>query len=830
MAAATERIGADRAPRRRRTTSRTTWPGGSPRSTTSAAAGPAGTSSPPATPTRPATSASTSYPLHADRYERAAEFVDVVTQAVGQLGGRRRASPTRRAGVCADTDQIHPIDHVGEHFRVARPAQRCRAPRRAGRCSCRPGRRRTGGPSRPGYAEAIFTAQQTLADAQEFYADIKRRARGVRPRPATSCKVLPGIVPVIGSHRGRGARRCDEELDELIQPEYALAPAGTRLHRRRPDGLDLDEPLPARPARRRTRSRARAAASTLIVDTRPSARTPPCAQLIARLGGGRGHRIFTGTPEQVADAIQEWFAAGAADGFNVMPPWLPGGPRGVRRPGGADPAPTAGCSARSTPEPRCATTTASTRPASQYAPHHRGEDRMTTSSTTDRLGRTGVQVSPLTLGAMMFGAWGNPDHDESIAIIHRALDAGINVIDTADVYARGESEEIVGKALQARKGSRDDVFLATKFHGNMHDEDPNQAGNSRRWIVREVEDSLRRLQADHIDLYQVHRPRPEVDIDETLGALDRPRPAGQDPLPRHVDVPALAGRRGAVGRREARSRERPVTEQPPYSHPRPRGGARHPADGARSTASACCRGARWRVAGCRAATAAARTRPCSSSRLERQPARHDPASPENKAKLEAVHALQELADEAGLSLIHLALGFVLAHPAVSSAIIGPRTLEQLESQLGAEKVVLARRRARPDRRDRAARHDAQRGRPGLRTAGPRGGGAAASVTAPGPGSRGVSPGPDLSARSPDIRGSSRLSAKLRPTSGRFGRQVTAPGATEGRAVRLLSSGNIDRRAVAEGVVQSSTTLEAPPSCPVHSSPSPSAPGSSRSAS
>ena len=102
------------------------------------------------------------------------------------------------------------------------------------------------------------------------------------------------------------------------------------------------------------------------------------------------------------------------------------------------------------------------------------------------LGRTGVQVSPLTLGAMMFGAWGNPDHDASIAIIHRALDAGINVIDTADVYARGESEEIVGKALKAR-GDRDDVFLATKFHGNMHDEDPNQAGNSRRWIVREVE-------------------------------------------------------------------------------------------------------------------------------------------------------------------------------------------------------------------------------------------------------------------------------------------------------------------------------------------------------
>ena len=132
------------------------------------------------------------------------------------------------------------------------------------------------------------------------------------------------------------------------------------------------------------------------------------------------------------------------------------------------------------------------------------------------LGTTGVQVSPLTLGAMMFGGWGNTDHHECVRIIHRALDAGINVVDTADVYARGESEEIVGRAL---KGRRDDVVLATKFHGAMSDDDPNQGGNSRRWIIREVENSLRRLQTDHIDLYQVHRPRPEIDIDDTLGAL-----------------------------------------------------------------------------------------------------------------------------------------------------------------------------------------------------------------------------------------------------------------------------------------------------------------------
>src|SRR5438876_3354059 len=132
------------------------------------------------------------------------------------------------------------------------------------------------------------------------------------------------------------------------------------------------------------------------------------------------------------------------------------------------------------------------------------------------LGSTGMQVSPLCLGAMMFGAAGNPDHDDCVRITHRALDARINFIDTADVYSRGESETIVGKALAG--GRRDDVVLATKFHGAMGD-DVNQAGNSRRWIFREVEASLKRLGTDWIDLYQVHRWDPETDLDETLGAL-----------------------------------------------------------------------------------------------------------------------------------------------------------------------------------------------------------------------------------------------------------------------------------------------------------------------
>jgi len=131
------------------------------------------------------------------------------------------------------------------------------------------------------------------------------------------------------------------------------------------------------------------------------------------------------------------------------------------------------------------------------------------------IGRTGIQVTPYCLGAMMFGAWGNPDHDDSIRIINAALDAGINFIDTADVYSGGESEEIVGKALQ---GKRDSVVLATKFYMPMG-QDPNMAGGSRRWIIQEVENSLRRLQTDYIDLYQIHRPIPGTDIDETLGAL-----------------------------------------------------------------------------------------------------------------------------------------------------------------------------------------------------------------------------------------------------------------------------------------------------------------------
>jgi len=297
------------------------------------------------------------------------------------------------------------------------------------------------------------------------------------------------------------------------------------------------------------------------------------------------------------------------------------------------------------------------------------------------LGSTGVQVSPLCLGAMMFGGWGNPDHDDGIAIIHRALDAGINFIDTADVYSRGESEEIVGKALAGR---RDDVVLATKVHGTMGD-DPNEFGNSRRWIIREVENSLRRLKTDWIDLYQIHRPEPGTDIDETLGALTdlvrqgKVRYIGSSTFPPSAIVEAQWVARD-------RGRERFVCEQPPYSLLTRAVEA--------EVLPTCLRygmgvipwsplGGGWLSGRWRKGADAP-----DSTRAQRLPARYDLSDPANQRKLEAADALGQLADEAGLTLIQLALAFVINHPAVTAAIIGPRTMEQLESQLGADEVVL----------------------------------------------------------------------------------------------------------------------------------------------
>jgi aryl-alcohol dehydrogenase-like predicted oxidoreductase len=299
------------------------------------------------------------------------------------------------------------------------------------------------------------------------------------------------------------------------------------------------------------------------------------------------------------------------------------------------------------------------------------------------LGTTGTRVSPLCLGAMMFGAWGNPDHEDSIRIIHQALDSGINFIDTADVYSRGESEEIVGKALAG--GKRENVVLATKVHGTMG-EDPNQFGNSRRWIVQEVESSLRRLQTDWIDLYQIHRPQPDTDVDETLGALTdlvragKVRYVGSSTFPASQIVEAqwVAERRG---------RERFVCEQPPYSL-LVRGIEADVLPTAQrygmgvipwSPLAGGWLSGRWRKG---------QDAP-SSTRAERLPQRYDLSNPANQRKLDAVEELAVLAEESGLSLIEMAIAFVIRHPAVTAAIIGPRTMEQLESQLPAAEAELA---------------------------------------------------------------------------------------------------------------------------------------------
>ena len=299
------------------------------------------------------------------------------------------------------------------------------------------------------------------------------------------------------------------------------------------------------------------------------------------------------------------------------------------------------------------------------------------------LGRTGVSVSKLCLGAMMFGAWGEPDHDAGIRIIHRALDAGINFIDTADVYSRGESEEIVGKALSGSR--RENVVLATKFHGTMGD-DPNQAGNSRRWIFREVEASLKRLQTEWIDLYQVHRWDPWTDHDETLGALSDLVTQGKVRYIGSSTYPAAQIVKAQWVARD-RGHQRFICEQPPYSIL---------ARGIEADVLPTCRefgigvipwsplaggwlSGRWRKG----------AEDLTSRRAAMIPGRYDLSIPANRAKLEAADALGQLADESGISLIHMALAFVIRHPAVTAAIIGPRTMEQLESQLPAADVTLS---------------------------------------------------------------------------------------------------------------------------------------------
>lgn len=294
---------------------------------------------------------------------------------------------------------------------------------------------------------------------------------------------------------------------------------------------------------------------------------------------------------------------------------------------------------------------------------------------------------------MMFGAWGEPDHDTCVRTIHAALDAGINFIDTADVYSQGESETIVGKALA--NGKRDNVVVATKVNIQMGvpvespagtEGDPNKCGNSRRWIIREVENSLRRLNTDWIDLYQIHRPDPHTDIEETLSALTdlqrqgKIRAFGSSTFPAHQMVEAqwVSERRG-LGRF--------VTEQPPYSL-LVRGIEADVLPVAEQYGlgvlpwSPLAGG--WLAGGYRKGKDLPE-----STRRTRLPARYDMSTPDSQRKLDAADALGQLADDAGLTLIHLALAYVMQHPAVTAPIIGPRTMEHLQSQVGATEVKLS---------------------------------------------------------------------------------------------------------------------------------------------
>ena len=302
------------------------------------------------------------------------------------------------------------------------------------------------------------------------------------------------------------------------------------------------------------------------------------------------------------------------------------------------------------------------------------------------LGRTGITVSQLCLGGMMFGAFGNQDHDESVQIIHKALAAGINFIDTADGYSAGESEEILGKALA--DGRRDNVVLAVKFGVPFGDEDPNHRGSSRRWITQAVEGSLRRLQTDWIDLYQVGVPDRTTDIDETLSALSdlvhagkiRSFGASKVPASEIVEAQWTADRRG-----HGRFR----TEQPPYSmltraieYDVLPTCLRHGMGV--MTYSPLAGG--WLSGRYRKGQQV--SGPGSAARAQRFAEAYDSANPANAAKLDAADALGRLADEAGLTLIQMAIAFATRHPAVTSAIIGPRTMEHLDSYLAADGIEL----------------------------------------------------------------------------------------------------------------------------------------------
>ena len=291
------------------------------------------------------------------------------------------------------------------------------------------------------------------------------------------------------------------------------------------------------------------------------------------------------------------------------------------------------------------------------------------------LGKTGIKVSPYCLGAMMLGAVGNPDHDDCTRIIHKALDAGINFIDTADFYSHGESEEIVGKAIKDR---RDNVVLTTKANLPMGT-DPNQQGSSRRWLTRAVDDSLRRLQTDYIDLYMVHRPAPDTDIEETLSALTDLMRAGKIraigsstfPASNIVEAQWVAEQRGLARLR---------AEQPAYSILN--------RSIEREVLPTCEKYGMGAMVWSPLAMGMLTGRYRRGQQTDSARVKFNPKYMTDDGKLNAVEQLIVVAQDAGLSLTHMAMAFAVAHPGVTSANLGPRTMQQLDDLLAGAKVVL----------------------------------------------------------------------------------------------------------------------------------------------
>jgi aryl-alcohol dehydrogenase-like predicted oxidoreductase len=296
------------------------------------------------------------------------------------------------------------------------------------------------------------------------------------------------------------------------------------------------------------------------------------------------------------------------------------------------------------------------------------------------LGRTGVRVSSLALGAMNFGAIGRTTQDEATALVDAALEGGINLIDTADMYSQGESEVMVGQAIKNR---RDDLVLATKAAMPMSDE-RNHQGSSRRWLVKALDDSLRRLDVDHVDLYQVHRWDPATSDEETLSALTDLQRAGKIRAFGSSTFPAYRIVQAQWAARENHL-SRYVTEQPSYSILQ-RGIETHVLPVTQEYGLGVLA---WSPLASGWLSGAVRAgQEITTSRSKVLPQRFDLTDPANRARLDAVEKLAKLADQAQLSLIQLALGFVTTHPGVTSALIGPRTLDHLRSQLEAADTVL----------------------------------------------------------------------------------------------------------------------------------------------